>query len=248
MNTIVVKDMDVSIQLGVITNVIGPSNSGKTTLLKKLCNMIDNSDVFIDNVPIKEYDFNFLRNNLVVVLDDDNFMCEYVAEELFYYLDKLGYCIDEITKKIDVIAKYFKISDLLDQRIDLLTLDKRVLVKILSFLIIDPKIIGIDNLLLYLSKQHMNLIFKYVKEKNISLINVTSDSELLLFSDDIVVLNNFKAIICGNVNSVLEGNSILPYIGIKLPFTVDLSHNLILYGVVDKVMSDSRKMVDKIWK
>lgn len=248
MNTIVVKDMDVSIQLGVITNVIGPSNSGKTTLLKKLCNMIDNSDVFIDNVPIKEYDFNFLRNNLVVVLDDDNFMCEYVAEELFYYLDKLGYRIDEITKKIDVIAKYFKISDLLDQRIDLLTLDKRVLVKILSFLIIDPKIIGIDNLLLYLSKQHMNLIIKYIKEKNISLINVTSDSELLLFSDDIVVLNNFKAIICGNVNSVLEGNSILPYIGIKLPFTVDLSHNLILYGVVDKVMSDSRKMVDKIWK
>ena len=84
--------------------------------------------------------------------------------------------------------------------------------------------------------------------ENISLINVTSDSELLLLSDDVVVMNNFKAIICGNVNSVLEGNSILPYIGIKLPFAVDLSHNLILYGVIDKVMNDSRKMVDKIWK
>ena len=248
MNTIVVKDMDVSIQLGVITNVIGPSNSGKTTLLKKLCNMIDNSDVFIDDVSIKEYDITFLKNNLVVVLDDNNFACEYVAEELFFYLDKLGYRIDEITKKIDVIAKYFKISDILDQRIDLLTLNLRVLVKILSFLIIEPKIIGIDNLLLYLDKQHINLIFKYVKEKNISLINITTDSEFLLYGEDIVVLNNFKAIICGNVNSVLEGNSILPYIGIKLPFIIDLSHNLMLYGVVDKVMNDSRKMVDKIWK
>lgn len=248
MNTIVVKDMDVTIQLGVITNVIGPSNSGKTTLLKKLINMIDNSDVFIDDVSIKEYDITFLKNNLVVVLDDNDFNCEYVAEELFFYLDKLGYRIDEITKKIDVIAKYFKITDILDQRIDLIPLEKRILVKILSFLIIDPKIIGIDNLLLYLNKTYINLIIKYVKEKNISLINVTSDSELLLLSDDVVVMNNFKAIICGNVNSVLEGNSILPYIGIKLPFAVDLSHNLILYGVIDKVMNDSRKMVDKIWK
>ena len=235
-------------KLYLTTNVIGPSNSGKTTLLKKLCNMIDNSDVFIDDVSIKEYDITFLKNNLVVVLDDNNFACEYVAEELFFYLDKLGYRIDEITKKIDVIAKYFKISDILDQRIDLLTLNLRVLVKILSFLIIDPKIIGIDNLLLYLDKQHINLIFKYVKEKNISLINITTDSEFLLYGEDIVVLNNFKAIICGNVNSVLEGNSILPYIGIKLPFIIDLSHNLMLYGVVDKVMNDSRKMVDKIWK
>lgn len=248
MNTIVVKDMDVSIQLGVITNVIGPSNSGKTTLLKKLCNKVDNSDVFIDEDNINDYDITFLKNNLVIVLDDNYFNCEYVAEELFFYLDKLGYRIDEITKKIDGISKYFKINNLLDQRIDFLPIKYRMLVKILSLLIIDPKIIGIDNLLLYLDKQQISLLVKYIKDNNITLINVTSDSELLSIGEDVVVMNNFKAIICGSVKSVIDGNSILPYIGIKLPFAVDLSHNLILYGVVDKVMNDSRKMVDKIWK
>lgn len=248
MNTIVVKDMDVSIQLGVITNVIGPSNSGKTTLLKKLCNKVDNSDVFIDEDNINDYDVTFLKNNLAIVLDDNSFNSEYVAEELFYYLDKLGYRIDEITKKIDIISKYFKVNDILDQRIDFLPIKYRMLVKILSLLIIDPKIIGIDNLLLYLDKQQVSLLVKYIKENNMTLINVTSDSELLSIGEDVVVMNNFKAIICGSVKSVIDGNSILPYIGIKLPFTVDLSHNLILYGVVDKVMNDSRKMVDKIWK
>lgn len=248
MNTIVVKDMDVSIQLGVITNVIGPSNSGKTTLLKKLCNKVDNSDVFIDEDNINDYDVTFLKNNLAIVFDDNSFNSEYVAEELFYYLDKLGYRIDEITKKIDVISKYFKVNDILDQRIDFLPIKYRMLVKILSLLIIDPKIIGIDNLLLYLDKQQVSLLVKYIKEKNMTLINVTSDSELLSIGEDVVVMNNYKAIICGSVKSVIDGNSILPYIGIKLPFAVDLSHNLILYGVVDKVMNDSRKMVDKIWK
>ena len=248
MNTIVVKDMDVTIQLGVITNVIGPSNSGKTTLLKKLCNKVDNSDVFIDEDNINDYDVTFLKNNLAIVLDDNMFNSEYVAEELFYYLDKLGYRIDEITKKIDVISKYFKINNILDQRIDFLPIKYRMLVKILSLLIIDPKIIGIDNLLLYLDKQQVSLLVKYIKEKNMTLINVISDSELLSIGEDVVVMNNYKAIICGSVKSVIDGNSILPYIGIKLPFAVDLSHNLILYGVVDKVMNDSRKMVDKIWK
>ena len=248
MNTIVVKDMDVTIQLGVITNVIGPSNSGKTTLLKKLCNKVDNSDVFIDEDNINDYDVTFLKNNLAIVLDDNMFNSEYVAEELFYYLDKLGYRIDEITKKIDVISKYFKVNDILDQRIDFLPIKYRMLVKILSLLIIDPKIIGIDNLLLYLDKQQVSLLVKYIKEKNMTLINVISDSELLSIGEDVVVMNNYKAIICGSVKSVIDGNSILPYIGIKLPFAVDLSHNLILYGVVDKVMNDSRKMVDKIWK
>ena len=248
MNTIVVKDMDVTIQLGVITNVIGPSNSGKTTLLKKLCNKVDNSDVFIDEDNINDYDVTFLKNNLAIVLDDNSFNSEYVAEELFYYLDKLGYRIDEITKKIDVISKYFKVNDILDQRIDFLPIKYRMLVKILSLLIIDPKIIGIDNLLLYLDKQQISLLIKYIKERNITLINVISDSELLSIGEDVVVMNNYKAIICGSVKSVIDGNSILPYIGIKLPFAVDLSHNLILYGVVDKVMNDSRKMVDKIWK
>lgn len=247
MNTIVVKDMDVTIQLGVVTNVIGPASSGKTTLLKKLCNMVDNSDVFIDDVPIQEYDITFLKNNLFVVLDDE-FKCEYVAEELFYYLDKLGYRVDEIAKMIESITSYFDIEDILNSRITSLNLKLRMLVKILSFLIIKPKIICIDNLLLYLSKKHVELFFKYIEENHITLINVTSDSELLFRGTDVVVMNNYKAILCGNVNSVIEGNSILPYIGIKLPFTIDLSHNLILYGVVDDVIDDIDKMVGTIWK
>lgn len=249
MNLMVVKDMDIKIQLsGVITSVIGPTNSGKTTLLKKLCNRIPNKDIFIDDVCITEYDYTYLRNNFVVILDDNYFNCEFVSEELFYNLSNLGYRVDEITKMINRIAEYFKIEKLLDQRIDMLTIEEKMLVKILSYLIIKPKVLAIDNLLGYLKKNDLNNLIKYVREKNINLINVVTDAELLLLGDDVVVMNNFKAILCGSVASVLEGNTILPYMGIKLPFVIDLSHNLILYGVVDKVYLENRKLVDKIWK
>ncbi len=249
MNVLEVRDMNISIELnGTITSVIGPTSSGKTFLLKKLCNIYPNRDIFIDDVNIKEYDLNFLRNNIVVVFNDNHYNCEYVAEELYFYLDKLGYRVDEITKKIEMIAKYFKINDLLSMRIDNITTDYRILVKILSFLIIKPKIIAIDNLFGYLTKEMKSSIIRYIKNHNITLINVTNDTEELLLGDSVIIMHEGKALLSSSTKSALEGNSILPYLGLRLPFLVDMSHNLMLYGLVDKIYYDKRKLVDKIWK
>ena len=88
----------------------------------------------------------------------------------------------------------------------------------------------------------------YIRVKEDMKIYVTTNTEFLLKADNVVVMNNFKSIMNSNVQSVLNGNSILPYIGLKLPFIVDLSQNLILYDLIDKVMTDDGKLVSKLWK
>ncbi len=249
MKLLEVKSLGVSINLsGNLTSVIGPESSGKTFLLKKLINRIPNDDVFIDGVNIRDYDISFLKNNIFVVLDDDTFKCEYVAEELFFYLDALGYMIDEITKKINVFVKFFNLSGYENKRIDSLSVEMRTYIKILSMLIVDPSIIGIDNLFPYLTKEHIELIIKYVKKKKISLINVINDGEYLEYTNEVIVLNEGKCALNTNVKDLLSGNSILPYIGIKLPFAVELSNNLMLYGILDKVLFDNESLEVKLWK
>lgn len=249
MERITVRDMDINIDLhNMITSVIGPAGSGKTWLAKKLCNVIPNNDVFIDNKNIKEYDIKFLKENIVVVVDDNFYNCDNVSDELFFYLDRLGYSASESAIRIENIAEYFNIFDYLDKRIDTISTPEKILIKILSLLIVKPQIIVIDNLLCYLSTNYLDLLIKYLKKNHIVLINMTNNSEELLLSQAVVVLNNLKAVMCAKTESVLKGNSILPYMGIKLPFIVDLSQNLILYNVVDKVYFDSRKLVDKLWK
>ena len=47
---------------------------------------------------------------------------------------------------------------------------------------------------------------------------------------------------------LIDNNSIIPYMGIRLPFAVDLSQNLILHNVIDKLYLDKDKLVNKIWK
>lgn len=249
MKLLEVKSLDVSIELnGTTTSIIGPASSGKTKLLKKLVNRLPNDDILIDNVCIKDYDITFLKNNIFVVFDDDTFKCEYVAEELFFYLNALGYTIDEISKKINSFIKYFKLEGYENKRIDSLSVEMRAYIKILSMLIVEPSIIGIDNMFPYLSKLHIDLILKFIKKKKISLINVINNGEYLKYTDFAVVLNEGKCAIKTSVKELLSGNSILPYIGVKLPFAVELSNNLMLYGLIDRIEYDNDSLEVKLWK
>lgn len=249
MKVMKIKDMNVEILLdGSFTSIVGPTNSGKTTVLKKLINQVDNKDIFIDDVNITEYDINYLRNNIVVVLDDDIFNDEFVAGELYYNLSLLGYRIDEITKKIDNIAKIFDISDLMSERIESLPVSKKMLIKLLSYLIIEPKIIGIDEILSYMNNKDIVKVLKFIQDHGITLINATNNEEHLLLCDNIIIMNNYKCVMSGSTRSILSGNSILPYMGLRLPFIIELSHNLILYDLIKEVYYTDRELIDRIWK
>ena len=109
-------------------------------------------------------------------------------------------------------------------------------------------IIGIDNMFPYLSKLHIDLILKFIKKKKISLINVINNGEYLKYTDFAAVLNEGKCAIKTSVKELLSGNSILPYIGVKLPFAVELSNNLMLYGLIDKIEYDNDSLEVKLWK
>ena len=249
METLVVKSMDINIELnGKITNVIGPTNSGKTVFLKKLINVIPNKDIYIDNKCIKEYDINYLKHNIAVCLNDENFYTPFVYDELSYHLASLNYSSKEIVDKVKKIIDHFSLEDYSKERIDKLPLNIRMLVKILSYLIIEPSIFGIDNIMIYLDDVDKENLFKYIKRKKISLINVISDLDDIPYGDRILIMNHFKGIVYGDNKIILEDNSIIPYLGIRLPFAVDLSQNLILYNVVDKLYLDKDKLVNKIWK
>ena len=164
MNTLQVKNMDINVDLNNVVAIIGPANSGKTYLLKKLCNIISNEDIYLDDICIHDYDVSFLKNNVCVVLDDNIYNTHYVYQELEYYLKQLNYTNSEIKERVNEIASYFKINEYLDYRIEELTVEYKMLVKILSLLIIKPQLIAIDNIICYLSDALTKALFKYIKK------------------------------------------------------------------------------------
>ena len=249
MEKLVVKSMNIDIELnGLITSLIGPTESGKTLLLKKLINMIPNKDVYIDDKNISEYDINYLKKNIVMILNDDVYYTSYVVDVLSYHLKELGYTIDKIYTKVYKMVEDFNLTIYKHDKLENMPLNKRILVKVLSYIIINPSLLGIDNLLTYLTKDDKELVLKYIKKQKISFINVISNLDDIVYGDRILIMNKFKSIVYGDNKIILENNSILPYMGFRLPFIVDLSQNLILYNVVKKVYLDKDKLVNKIWK
>jgi ABC-type lipopolysaccharide export system ATPase subunit len=65
----------------------------------------------------------------------------------------------KISFKISSIIHYFHIEDIADYQINSLTVQEKCLIKILSFLITNPLVLGIDNLLSYLQPDKVDLIF-----------------------------------------------------------------------------------------
>jgi len=188
------KNLDVKINLGDLIGIVGSNASGKTVLLKKIMGRIKNTDIYLDDKNINEYDIDFKKNNIVCVFDDNLYNCSNVYDELKYYLEKLNIFYEE---RINDFISYFMLNDIIDKDFIDLDTESRVYIKILSLLIINPLIICIDDLLTYLSLENKTKVLNYIKENNITLLNVTSNMEELLMVDKMLVLSKGEKVIFG---------------------------------------------------
>jgi energy-coupling factor transporter ATP-binding protein EcfA2 len=165
---------------------------------------------------------------------------------LYKYIQTLKHkditCIDKDSVIVmdikDEYAKYFKINEYKD---DLYS-------TIISYLIRPSKLIVLDDVLTYLSNEQKELIIKYLRKNKISLVNITTDIEETLFGTRIIVLDNGEIVMEGSVLSVLNEEKILRRLGFSLPFVFDLSKQLNYYGLLDEIILDREKLVDKLWK
>lgn len=74
------KNINIHIKPGEHVAIIGSTGSGKSTLVQMILRMMDptEGDIFLDKIPIRQYDLAFLRNHI-----------SYVPQEVFLFSDTL---------------------------------------------------------------------------------------------------------------------------------------------------------------
>ena len=241
------KKYGMKIKLSNITALIGPESSGKTTIFKLLSNKVNNETVYLDRKKLNDYNIDFLRKNVMCVFDIEDFNSEYVKEELGFYLKKIKDTESNISAKISNITHYFHIEDIIDVKICNLTVEEKCLIKVLSYLIVSPLILGVDNLFSYISMDSTELVIKYAKEHNIALIYTCTDVEKLKFADDIHIINKFKSIRFGNYNEIFK-DKIIKELGLEIPFLKELNEYLKDYELIDRDFSSINEGVNALWK
>ena len=230
-------------------SVIGTCGSGKTTFLKILNGELEyHGEIVINGLDVVSDNKEALKNVFSVVYQDSAFITDLVKDELRFPLENVNLSPTEIKKRIDEIDLYFNIHSLYNKKIDYLSRSQKVLIKILSYAISYPSYLALDDLLSELDHRTKILLLNYLNSKHILLINVTSNMEDTLYTDCILCLYDGINAIDGKTLDVLSNEKVLKRLGFELPFYIDLSIQLQLYGLIHKTYLNKEAMVKNLWK
>lgn len=226
-NVKILQGIDLVIYEGVNTFLCGTLSSGKTTLLKAIAGT-------------GKYKGHITKNcNIEVVLDECSFTKDTIIEELNYD------ALEETQKK--VVNKFITKSILKKNPTKVEEKNQKLLLLCQAFLK-EPQLLFIDNILTYFDKKTLEKIYSYTKKNKITFVNVSTDIEESLHYPYMIVLDKGSIAIEGKTLQVLEQEKILKRLGIGLPFYVDLSIQLRLYGLIHQIYLTKETLEGALWK
>lgn len=247
--------INLNIKAGEWLSLIGPNNSGKTTLIKILAGLLEtNNEILIDGMPLNKDNIKEIRKRIGIIFEnvDNQFVTETVRSELAFTLENLSYEEREINDRIDEIAVKFQLEDILNCDPHNLSGGEKQKVALASVLITKPKILILDGALSMLDHHErikiLDMLKKLHREEGLTIIHTTYNLEETYDSDRIVVLNEGVILVDGPTKEVLKQDKIFNRIGLEVPFMVDLSLKLKLYGLIDNLILDMDEMVNALWK
>lgn len=235
---------------GEFITLLGNSNN---LILNTLLYVVKKGNIFIGDAELNDKNLDLIRRRMSIVSYKhlNVFSAETVEDEIAFGLESLSIKKNDIRELISKNSEIFKIKDLLIRDPNSLGSSDKTKMKILSALIVKPKILVIDNILCELDASDktkiIEILEEYVKFGGI-LINITNDIEESLYSKRTIIVNNKKLLIDGKSNEVIKNEKLLKECNIGMPFLAELNKYLIDYGVIDKYYLTNKSLVGAIWK
>ncbi len=212
-----------------------------------------NNFITIEDNAINNKNIDILRNSVRFVDIDyiDIFNGETIMDELAFPLENQAMDKKTMKDKIESASKRFgflKINTTAPLSLDV---SSKVMLQIASSLIVEPKVLVLNNVLCLLNKDDKLLAFdifsNFIKSGGV-ILNFTTDIEESLISNRIIVLGEDKILIEGETLGVLNEERIMKRLGYGLPFRILLSKYLKDYGLIDKYYLDNKSLGGALWK
>lgn len=211
--------------------IVGKNGAGKSTISKLMCGFMKNSEgEFIFNGKnITNYSIYERSNIIGYVMQNPTQMIShtFVFDEVAFALRNLKLDNEEINKKVNEILK---ICDLYEMRfwpISALSFGQKRRVTIASILVMNPKILILDEPTAAQDFKHYTKIMEFIKNlKNygITSIMITHNIHLLLeYADRCIVISNGKKIADDIPSKILSNIDLVKQSSLKQTSLYDLS-------------------------
>lgn len=209
-DTVALDGVDLNIQAGEFFTLLGPSGCGKTTLLRILAGLEepDAGSLVVGGKDITETPPH-QRSVNTVFQSYALFPHLSVRENLAFGLKMRGMPAAERHSKVDEIADFIKLGDLVDRHVDQLSGGQRQRIALARALICEPDVLLLDEPLSALDaglrSQLQVELLRVQKRLGMTFVFVTHDQqEAMVMSDRIAVLNGGTIQQVGAPNEVYE--------------------------------------------
>ncbi|GEM_PF-365411 len=251
MNKVVVKDLQVKypdsedyairhvsieFELNKLYLIIGKSGSGKSTLGKVLAGIIPQIEKAEVDGKVNVLNYNPVKTDIhklsriITYLSQspyDQVISGYVEDELSFILENVE---DIDFERLNFIMKYLGIEDIRHRRIDELSGGQIQKLIIASILLLDPKVIVLDEPLAYLDpKSSRDIIELLVRlkgyEKCIILIEHRLKDLIYYFNkiDHVVLIDQGKIIDTFRGSEIHRKSKVLRELGLRIPINFEIS-------------------------
>ena len=245
----ILNNFSISFAKNKFYTLTGANSCGKSTLLRLISNEIELiDDINLNDKLLSDYDKIDYKKK-VTLLDERNieFIEETISNEIKLLLLKNNNYSKEYLKS--TLLKY-NLYDNRNKKINNLSLEEKIYLMFIKKLLSNYEVILIDDIDNYCDETIMNKIINLINlNKNNKLFIMTiKNIDYSLESDKLIVINKKGIVLEGNPKDVLNKDNILNKNGIELPFMYDLSIKLRDYNLVDEIILDQDRMIDKLWK
>lgn len=207
-STIVIKDLNLHIDSGTTTVLIGQSGCGKSTTLKLINGLVypDKGSVIVGNNDITELDIFTLRKNIGYVIQAGGLFPHLTANEnISIVAEYLGMEKQEILDRTEQLCKLTKFpEDALSRYPVEISGGQRQRVSLMRALMLDPDVLlmdeplgALDPIIRYDLQNDLKEIFSTL---NKTVVMVTHDiNEAHFFADEMVLINEGRIVQQGTI-------------------------------------------------
>lgn len=236
----VLKDINIEIEKGSFTAVLGHNGSGKSTLAKHFNAILlpSGGKVYVKGMDTADENniFNIRQSAGMVFQNPDNQMvAALVEDEVAFAPENLGVEPKEIRRRVDECLEIVNMTKYAQSSPSKLSGGQKQRVAIASVLAMNPEILILDEPTAMLDPKGRSEVIKTIKmlneEKDITVVLITHYMDEAAQSDRTVVIDDGEIVLDGTPKEVFKNVEKLKSLGLDVPQVAELAYELRKMGI-----------------